>query len=116
MVNIRRGQIWWCDFGIPSGSMPGYRRPVAVVQDNGFNQSRIATVIVAAVTSNTGYADLPGNVFLTAQESGLPKDSVINVSQIATVDRKDLEECAGRIPAGRMQEVDDGLKLVMGLS
>lgn len=102
MVKMQRGQIWWADFGIPSGSGPGYKRPVIVIQDDHFNQSRITTVIVAALTSNTDYAKIPGNVFISAKESGLPKDSVINVSQIATMDKADLEECAGRIPASRM--------------
>lgn len=115
MVSIHRGEIWWADFGIPAGSVPGYRRPVLIVQDDRFNKSRIATVIVAALTSNTAYAQIPGNVIVSAKESGLPKDSVVNVSQIAAIDREDLEECTGKLTAKKMQEVGAGIRMLMGL-
>ncbi len=116
MVKIRRGEIWWADLGEPTGSEPSMRRPVLVVQDNQYNRSRMATVIVLSVTSNTRLADMPGNILIGREESGLPKASVINVSQIATIDRSWLENKAGSVSMTLMEEVDYGLGMVLGLN
>ena len=111
----RRGEIWWAELPAPRGSEPGHRRPVVIVQSNPFNESRIQTVVVAAITSNLRLADAPGNVRLRPADSGLPKASVANVSQILTVGREFLAERAGSLPAAAMNRVADGLKLVLGL-
>ena len=113
---IRRGQIHWVDLGNPRGSEPGFRRPAVVVQANPFNQSRIATVVVVVLTSNLNLAHAPGNVLLPKSVTGLPKDSVANVSQILTVDRADLdEEAISMLPGTYLDDLDDGLKLVLAL-
>jgi mRNA interferase MazF len=112
---IERGEVWWTDFGEPLGSEPGYRRPVVIVQSEAFNRSRIATVIVVLLTSNLRLLDAPGNVLVRAQESGLPKDSVANVSQIATVDREMLSQRVGRLGRRVMDRLDIGLRLVLAL-
>jgi mRNA interferase MazF len=112
---VRRGELWWVDFAEPVGSAPGYRRPAAVVSADRFNRSRIATVIVAAVTSNTRLADAPGNVALPAGSSGLPKDSVVNVSQLLAVDRGLLDRRIGMLPSAQLAVLDRGLRLVLGL-
>ena len=112
---IRRGSICWVDLGAPAGSRPAKTRPVLVVQDDSVNASRIATTVVAVLTSNTALAAVGGNVFVPAEGSGLSKDSVINVTQLLTVDKADLDEPVGRIPAHLMEEVDLGLRLVLGL-
>jgi mRNA interferase MazF len=112
---VSRGELWWVDFGEPDGSAPGYRRPAVVVSSDRFNLSRLATVVVAAVTSNLRLAQAPGNVALTAAGSGLPKDSVVNVSQLLTVDRRLLDEQAGVLSPAQVRAVDDGLRLVLSL-
>lgn len=113
---IARGDIRWIDLGEPRGSGPGKRRPVLVIQADPVNASRIRTVVVAVISSNTDLALVPGNVFLPHAVSGLPKDSVINVSQLATVDRYDLEDVpAGFVPADVMRHVDDGLRGMLSL-
>ena len=112
---MKRGEIWWASLPAPSGSGPGLRRPVLVVQSNPFNDSRIGTVIVAIVTSNLALAIAPGNVRLSRSDSGLPKPSVINVSQLITVDRSVLESRVRALAAGAMQQVDDGLRLVLAV-
>lgn len=112
---IERGEVWWASLPEPHGSEPGFRRPVLVVQSDAFNRSRIGTAVVVAITSNLRLADAPGNVVLTAAESGLPKDSVANVSQVLTLDRDFLTERAGALPAGSVRLVDDGLRLALGL-
>lgn len=112
---MRRGEIWWASLPYPQGSGPGYRRPVVVVQSNPFNESRISTVVVAAVTSNRRLAEAPGNVLLSEDESGLTRDSVINVSQILTVDKSFLTEQVSVLRADVMARVDAGLRLVLGL-
>jgi mRNA interferase MazF len=114
-VPVIRGEIWWADLPDPRGSGPGFRRPILVIQANSFNQSRIQTVLVAVVSSNLRLADAPGNVLLPAKLSGLPKDSVINVSQLLTLDRSFLLEEAGKIPSRLLAEVDAGLRLVLEL-
>jgi mRNA interferase MazF len=112
---VRRGELWWVDFAEPVGSVPEYRRPAAVVSSDRFNRSRIATVIVAAVTSNIRLADAPGNVALPAGSSGLPKDSVVNVSQLLAVDRGLLDRRIGMLPSAQLAVLDRGLRLVLGL-
>jgi mRNA interferase MazF len=112
---IRRGDIWWAELPEPSGSTPGYRRPVIIVQDDAFNESRIATVIVVVVTSSLRLAAAPGNVWLSAQESGLPRDSVINLSQIITVNKSDLTSYIGSVASQTLGKIDSGLRLVLDL-
>lgn len=112
---VNRGELWWVDFGEPAGSEPGYRRPAAVVSSDRFNRSRIAAVIVAAVTSNLRLAQAPGNVLLPSKSTGLDRNSVVNVSQLLTVDRSMLSERIGTINAGHRRSLDDGLRLVLGL-
>jgi mRNA interferase MazF len=112
---VTRGEIWWADLPDPRGSEPGYRRPVLVIQANSFNRSRIQTVIVAIISSNLRLADAPGNVLLTARATGLPRDSVVNVSQVLTLDRSFLTEEAGKIARTLLDDVDRGLKLVLEL-
>ncbi len=112
---VERGQIWWADLGEPEGSAPGFQRPVLVVQDDAFNRSRIRTVLAVVLTSNLRLLDAPGNVLLPAKSTGLPKDSVANVSQIVTLDRDFLIKSAGRVPGQLLGDVDSGLRLVLGL-
>ena len=110
-----RGEIWWANLPTPIGSEPGYRRPVLIVQDDVFNQSLISTVIVAIITSNTQLAQAPGNVLLPRQVSSLPKDSVVNVSQIITLDKTFLVERVGTLPDYLQEEVDEGLRIIFCL-
>lgn len=110
---VARGEVWWIDFGDPIGSAPGYRRPGVVVSSDRFNRSRLATVIVAAITSNVRLATAPGNVLLPAEL--LPKPSVINVTQLLAIDRQLLDNRIAPLPAVEMRELDRGLKLVLGL-
>jgi len=112
---IRRGEIWWADLPEPRRSEPGYRRPVLVIQADSFNRSRIQTAIVAAITGNLELADVPGNVLLPARSTGLPRDSVVNVSQLLTLDRSFLTEHAGTLPPRLRGFVDAGLRLVLQL-
>jgi mRNA interferase MazF len=99
----------------PRDSEPGYRRPVLIVQSDGFNRSAIRTVIAAAITSNLRLAAARGNVMLRKRESHLPKDSVINVSQLVTLSKNSLFDRVGRIPSARVREVEDGLRAVLSL-
>jgi mRNA interferase MazF len=110
---IERGEVWWASLAEPSGSEPGYRRPVLIVQADAFNRSRLRTVIAVVLTSNLRLVEAPGNVLVAASLSGLPKDSVANVSQIVTVDRDFLTERAGRLRGRAMEAVDDGLRLTL---
>ena len=112
---ILRGQIWWADLDDPKASEPGYRRPVLIVQSNEFNRSRINTVIAVALTSNLRLAEAPGNVHLSAKKSGLPKDSVANISQILTLDKAFLLHKAGELEEESMQAVEDGIRLILSL-
>jgi mRNA interferase MazF len=115
MSDVQRGEIWWADLPEPRGSEPGFRRPVLVVQAEAFNQSRIRTVIIAAITSNLALASAPGNVLLPRRASGLREDSVINVSQLAALDRGFLANHVGKISPQVQALVDDGLRMVLGL-
>ncbi len=113
---IERGEIWWADVGPPSGSAPGHRRPVVVVSADTFNASRIGTVVVAVLTSNTERAAAPGNVSIPAEVSGLPRDSVVNVTQITTLDKRTLTARAGQLPFDLLDRLDAGLRLALDLS
>jgi mRNA interferase MazF len=110
---IQQGDIFWLDFGIPSGSAPGYRHPHVVVQNNLFNQSQINTVVVCALTSNLKRAKTPGNVLLSSGEAHLKKASVVNVSQVVTVDRSHLTEKIGTLSPHRIKEVIAGILLLI---
>lgn len=112
---IRRGDIYWADLGEAQGSRPAKRRPVLVIQGDSYNDSRLATVLVAVVTSNTSLAVVPGNVFLPRVATGLPKDSVLNVTALVTMNRTDLFERGGRVPDELLAEIDRGLRGVLGL-
>lgn len=112
---MKRGEIWWATLPTPSGSGPGFRRPVLVVQSNPFNESRISTAVIAVITSNLSLAEAPGNVRISKAESGLTKPSVVNVSQVLTVDKALLTEKVRALPAEIMGRVDNGLRLVLAL-
>ena len=112
---MQRGEIWWAELGEPRGSEPGYRRPVLVIQSDEFNRSRIGTVVVAAITSNLDLAPAPGNVRLARRESKLSRDSVLNVSQLLTLDRRFLHKRIAMLPAHVIKEVESGLRLVLSL-
>ena len=112
---MKRGEIWWASLPAAVGSEPSYRRPVLIVQADAFNQSAIQTVIAAAITSNLRLADAPGNVMLRRRESRLAKDSVVNVSQLVTLSKNFLMERIGRIPPARIDEITEGLRLVLSL-
>ncbi|PSB04111.1 mRNA interferase MazF2 [filamentous cyanobacterium CCP2] len=110
-----RGEIWWANLPDPVGSEPGYRRPVLVIQDDTFTQSQISTVIVVVITSNIRLAEAPGNVLLPRGVSGLSRDSVINISQIFTIDKTFLAERIGSLPDYLQEEIDEGLRTVLYL-
>lgn len=110
-----RGEIWWATLPEPIGSEPGSRRPFLIVQSDAFNRSRIRTVLGVILSSNLSLASAPGNVLVTADESGLPKDSVINVSQVVTADRMFLTEQVGQVSDEVMRRMNDGLRRVMAL-
>ena len=112
---MERGQVWWADLGEPTGSEPGFRRPVLIVQSDAFNRSRLRTVLAVVLTSNVRLVDAPGNVLIPAKTAGLPKDSVANVSQVITVDRDFLAERAGRLRGELLEDIENGLRLVLGL-
>ncbi len=112
---MRRGDLWWASLPDPTGSMPGYRRPVVIVQANDFNNSGLRTVLAAIVTSNLRVANAPGNVGLPTKGTGLSKASVVNVSQLLAVDKRFLTEKIGRLTLVQMEEVDAGLRLVLAL-
>jgi len=111
---ISQGEIWWADLPDPAGSGPGFRRPVVVVQGDSFNRSRIATVLCIPLTSNLKWADAPGNVLLEARLTGLPKDSVANVSQVVALDRPLLTECIGKLSRAKTDLVLGGIDVVLG--
>jgi mRNA interferase MazF len=113
-VEIRRGDLWWADLGKPRGSGPGLRRPVLVVQAEAFNRSAIRTIVVASLTTNLRLAAAPGNVTCRPRGTGLTEPSVINLSQLSTLDRALLIERIGSVPPSLMRDVDDGLRLVLG--
>ncbi len=111
---ISQGEVWWADLSAPAGSGPGFRRPVVVVQGDALNRSRIATVVCVPLTSNLRWAGAPGNVLLPASLTGLPKESVANVSQIVTLDRELLGERVGKLPRAKLELVLSGIDVVLG--
>lgn len=111
---IRQGDVWWASFLDPEASEAGLRRPVLVVQGDGFNRSRIATVVCVPLTSQLRWADAPGNVLLPARSTGLPRDSVANVSLIVAIDRASLTERVGAISERELQQVFNGIDMVLG--
>lgn len=113
---MKRGEVWWARLPDPAGSGPGYRRPVLVVQADTFNASRIATAIVAVITSNLALGDAPGNVRIAKGDCGLTRASVVNVSQLITLDRSILAERVGTLPGAALDRVDAGLRLVLALA
>ena len=113
---IAQGEVWWADLGEPAGSEPGFRRPVVVVQGDAFNRSSLQTVVCVALTSNLRWGDAPGNVRLPAHATGLPRDSVGNVSQLVTLDRSALAERVGRLSATNLGLVLTGIDVVVGRS
>ena len=112
---MKRGEIWWASLPEPTGSGPGFRRPVLIVQSNPFNSSRIETVVVTVITSNLRLSAAPGNVEIAKRESGLGKTSVVNVSQILTLDRRMLTGQVRRLSEKKMLEIDQGLRAILGL-
>ncbi len=110
-----RGEIWWADLGEPRGSSPGFERPVVIIQSDFFNQTKIKTCVVAIITTNLRLAKLAGNVLLSTRASGLSEESVVNVSQIFTVDREDLFNFAGTLSTKKMEQIDKSLRLVLNL-
>ena len=111
---IVQGEVWWADLADASGSEPGYRRPVVVVQGDAFNASKLQTVVCVALTSNTKWAEAPGNVLLTARATGLPKPSVANVTQLVTLDRDVLVDRTGRLSASNLELVLAGINILLG--
>jgi len=111
---IAQGEVWWADLPTPSGAEPGFRRPVLVVQGDALNRSRIGTVVCVPLTSNLDWAEAPGNVALPARTTGLPKESVANVSQIVAIDKTILSERVGRLPWAKVELVLSGVDIVLG--
>jgi len=114
-MEVARGEVWWADLPEPDDSAPGGTRPVLVIQSRNFNRSRIQTIITAVITGNLSLADAPGNVEIGPRESGLPRPSVINVSQLFTLDRRSLRSRAGRLKPVTMEAVSEGLRLALEL-
>ena len=112
---VNRGELWWADLGEPIKSEPGYRRPILIIQADAFNKSNIRTVVCAVITSNLKLAEAPGNFLLKSQSTGLSKDSVVNVSQIITVDKSFLTEKIGDLSNKQLQNLEEGLKLILSL-
>lgn len=112
---MRRSDIYWADLGPASGSRPAKRRPVLVIQSDPYNDSRLATVLAAVITSNTALAAMPGNVFLPAVATGLPRDSTLNVTALVTLNKTDLTERVSQAPPSLMHDVDQGLRRVLAL-
>ena len=112
---MNRGEIWWASLSPPKGSGPGYRGPVLIVQADSFNRSAISTALVAVITSNPALAQAPGNVRISKAESGLSKPSVVNISQVLTIDRSLVTERVGALSERVMAKVNEGLKLVLAL-
>ena len=114
MVTVSQGEVWWADLGEPRGSKPGFRRPVLVIQGDSLNRSRIATAVCVALTSNVKWASAPGNVLLSESATGLPKESVANVSQIVTLDESELTVRVGKLPKAKLELVLSGVDVVLG--
>jgi len=114
VVTVSQGEVWWTDLGEPRGSKPGFRRPIVVIQSDALNRSRMATVVCVAMTSNLKWASAPGNVLLSESATGLPKESVANVSQIVTLDKSELTEPAGKLSRAKLELVLSGVDVVLG--
>jgi mRNA interferase MazF len=114
-VVVHRGEVWWADLAEPRRSEPGFRHPVLILQSEPFNRSRLRTVVGVIVSSNTRLLNAPGNVLLPSKDSGLPRDSVANVTQFVTIDQDYLERRAGRIPSRILARVEAGVRLVLDL-
>lgn len=112
---MNKGEIWWASLEEPRGSEPGYRSPVVIVSSNEFNKSKIRTVIVAVITSNLRLGEAPGNFRISKKESNLSKDSVVNVSQLLTLDKAFLTDRVGKLPAKKLISLNEGLKLVLSI-
>jgi mRNA interferase MazF len=112
---ISRGSVWWVDLGEPVGSQPGFVRPAVIVSADAFNNSAIATVVVVAITSSLRLGEAPGNVALPLGAGGLPKSSVVNVSQVATIDKASLIEEIGRLTDEQLESVERGLRMALTL-
>jgi mRNA interferase MazF len=113
-VVVAQGEVWWADLAEPSGSEPGFRRPVVIVQGEAFNRSRIATVVCVPLTSNLRWAEAPGNALLSEKDTGLPRPSVANVSQVIAIDRAALRDRAGNLSRQKLELVLDGIDLILG--
>jgi mRNA interferase MazF len=111
---ISQGEVWWADLPEPSGAEPGFRRPVLVVQCDAFNRSQIATILCVPLTSNLRWAEAPGNVLLASKLTGLPKDSVANVSQLVTLDKASLTDRIGKLSKAKLELVLFGIDVVLG--
>ncbi len=112
---MQRGEIWWTDFGEPRGSEPGFYRPAVVISTDRFNSVSLNTATVVICTTNINLAKRPGNVLLPIRGTGLDHPSVVNVTQVATIDRRALDRFIGRVPNGLMTQIDDGLRLALAL-
>ena len=112
---VLRGEIWWASLPVPRGSEPGYRRPVVIVQSDAFNRSEISTIVVAAISSNLRLAEAPGNIYLKRRDSKLPKDAVIDVSRLLTLDKRCLVEKVGQLSHKHLLEMDEGLKVTLSI-
>ena len=112
-MDIKQGDIYWVDLGIPEGSEPGYKHPHVVIQNNVFNASKINTVVVCALTTNLKRANAPGNILLKKGEGNLKKDSVVNISQIITADKSDLVEKIGSLSSSKVKQIIEGVKLLI---
>ncbi|MDD5543028.1 MAG: type II toxin-antitoxin system PemK/MazF family toxin [Acidobacteriia bacterium] len=112
---MERGTVWWAELPDPVASEPGFRRPVVIVSSDVFNRSRIRTIVAVVITSNLRLAEAPGNVQIAAADSGLPKDSVANISQVITIDKSFLTKRCGRLPPSLLKTLDQGLRLVLSL-
>ncbi|OGA02519.1 MAG: mRNA interferase MazF2 [Betaproteobacteria bacterium RIFCSPLOWO2_02_FULL_62_17] len=111
---ISQGEVWWADLPEPVGSGPGLRRPVVVVQGDALNRSRIATVVCVPLTGNLRWAEAPGNTSLSARQTGLPKESVANTSQLVAVDRTLLTDRVGKLPRAKLESILSGIDIVLG--
>lgn len=112
---INRGEIWWANLPEPIGSSPGFRRPVVIIQSDTFHKTNLNTTVVVSITTNLELKEMRGNVLLKKHQSGLPKDSVVNVTQLFTLDKRLLFEPVGSLSERKMEQIDKGLRLVLSL-
>jgi mRNA interferase MazF len=114
VVSVAQGDVWWAGLAKPTGSGPGFKRPIVVVQGDAINRSQIATVVCVPLTSNLRWAAAPGNVLLKSRFTGLPKDSVANVSQLVTLDRSLLQERTGHLHKAKLELILSGIDVILG--